>query len=137
MSKGMHDIFAMVVSFISNNWETKHVTICLFEMINTCGITMAPKLEDMLDMFILTKKIIAYVKDNGSNLHTCANALNFVVSCSNLGLLEPFDGSCFGHAFLKECQYIITYDKVCICLNYASIKAIQGAIQKCITRPKN
>jgi hypothetical protein len=44
MSKGMHDIFVVVVSFISNNWEAKHVTIGFFEMIDTCGITMAPKL---------------------------------------------------------------------------------------------
>jgi hypothetical protein len=137
MLKGMHDIFAVVVSFISSNWEAKHVIIGLFEMIDTCGITMAPKLQELLDMFIFTKKIIAYVKDEGSNLHTCANALNFVVSCNNLGLLEPFDGSCFVHALSKVCQYIITYDKVCTCLNYASIKATQGVIQKCITWPKN
>jgi hypothetical protein len=87
-------------------------------------------------MFILTKKIIAYIKNEGFNLHTCANALNFVVSCSNLGLLEPFDDSCFRHALSKVCQYIITYDKVCTCLNYASRKAAQSAIQKCITWPK-
>ncbi len=56
MSKGMHDIFAVVVSFISSNWEAKHATIGLFEMIDTCGITMASKLQELLDMFILTKK---------------------------------------------------------------------------------
>lgn len=56
MSKGMHDIFVVVVSFISNNWEAKHVTIGLFEMTDTCGITMVPKLQELLDMFILTKK---------------------------------------------------------------------------------
>jgi hypothetical protein len=55
MSKGMHDIFAMVVSFISNNWETKHVINGLFEMIDTCGITMVPKLQELLDMFIQKK----------------------------------------------------------------------------------
>jgi hypothetical protein len=52
-------------------------------------------------MFILTKTIIAYIKNEGSNLHTCANALNFVVSCSNLRLLEPFDGSLFWPCTLK------------------------------------
>jgi hypothetical protein len=43
-----------------------------------------------------------------------------------LGLLELFDGSCFGHAL----------SKVCISLSYASIKVAQGAIQKCVTWPK-
>jgi len=56
MLKGMHDIFAVVVSFISNNWEAKHVIIGLFEMIDTCGITMAPKLQELLDMLFLPKK---------------------------------------------------------------------------------
>jgi hypothetical protein len=43
MSKGACDVFD-VVNFISNDWEVKHVTIELFEVLNTSGITMAPKL---------------------------------------------------------------------------------------------
>jgi hypothetical protein len=53
-----------------------------------------------------------------------------------LGLLEPFDGSCLGHALSKVCEYAITNDKMCIGLSYAFIKDVQGAIQKCITWPK-
>jgi hypothetical protein len=41
---------------------------------------------------------MVHVKNESSNLHTCVNALNFIVSCNNLGLLEPFNGLCFGHA---------------------------------------
>jgi hypothetical protein len=39
----MHDIFAMVVNFIFNDWKVKHVTISLFEVIDTSGIIMVPK----------------------------------------------------------------------------------------------
>jgi hypothetical protein len=35
MLKGVCDIFSMVVNFISNDLETKHVTIGLFEVIDT------------------------------------------------------------------------------------------------------
>jgi hypothetical protein len=45
-----------------------------------------------------------------------------------LGLLEPFDGSCFGHALSKVHKYAIMDDKMCIGLSYASIKDAQGAI---------
>jgi hypothetical protein len=38
-----HDVFD-VVNFISNDWEAKHVTIKLFKVLNTSGVTMAPKL---------------------------------------------------------------------------------------------
>ncbi len=44
MLKGAHDIFVVVVNFISNDWEAKHVTIGLFEAIHTSGIAMVPKL---------------------------------------------------------------------------------------------
>jgi len=44
MSKGTHDVFAIVVHFVSNDWDAKHVTIGLFKMINTIGATLAPKL---------------------------------------------------------------------------------------------
>jgi hypothetical protein len=55
--------------------------------------------------------IFAFVKDQGSNLQTCASALTSIVSCNNLGLLEPFDGTCFGHALSKVCQYATKMQK--------------------------
>jgi len=55
------------------------VTIFLFEMTDTSGMVMAPKLQELLDKFILTNRIVTYVKDEGSNLETCASALNSIV----------------------------------------------------------
>jgi len=47
--------------------------------------------------------ILVFVKDEGSNLQTCASALTFIISCNNLGVLEPFDGTRFGHSLSKVC----------------------------------
>jgi hypothetical protein len=47
MSKGMQDVFVVVVSFISNDWEAKHVTIGLFEVLNTSSATMVLKLQKL------------------------------------------------------------------------------------------
>jgi len=67
-----HNVFVMVVNllliFWFSNWEPKHVTINLFEAITTNNVAMAPKLRKLLDMFSLTNKILAYVKDEGANL---------------------------------------------------------------------
>ncbi len=83
MLKGACDIFALVgnvihndcevkhITTLFNDWEVKHVTI-QFEMIDTSGIGMAPKLQELLDRFALIDKIIIYVNDEGSNLQTCA-----------------------------------------------------------------
>ncbi len=55
MLKGTHNIFVVVVNFIHNDQEAKHVTI-LFEVIDTSGIGMAPKLQELLDRFALIDK---------------------------------------------------------------------------------
>jgi hypothetical protein len=62
------------------------------------------------------------VNDKWSILQTCACTLNYVVSYNGLGVFEPFDGACLGHAPSKACQYIIFNDKVALGFNYASIK---------------
>jgi hypothetical protein len=127
MSKDAHDVFIVGVNFLSNNWEAKHITIKLFEVSNFSGVAMVRRLQQLLDKFSLTQKILAYVKDEGSNLQTYANVLNYVVSCVNLAMMEPFDGSCFGHALPKVCHYAIN-EKVAQGLSYASIKPTQANI---------
>ncbi len=96
-------MFVVLVNFLSSKWEPKHVIIKLFKMFNTSGVTMAPRLQQFLDKFSLTQKILTYVKDEDFYLQTCAIALNFVVLCASLAMMEPFDGLYFGHALSKVC----------------------------------
>ncbi len=62
---------------------------------------MAKNLTKFLDSYGLKKKIVTYVKDEGSNMNTMATTLKSVVSCDILGSEESFQGTCFGHAFSK------------------------------------
>jgi len=78
--------FAMVIIFFFSNWELKHITINLFEANDTSGATMVMKLKQILDKFSLTQNIVAYVKDEGFNLQTCAMAFNSIISCDGLGM---------------------------------------------------
>ncbi len=55
----------------------------------------------LLDSFGLLDKIIAYVKNEGSNLNTLINALKSIVSYYPFQLLTPFIGSCFGYVMSK------------------------------------
>jgi hypothetical protein len=103
MSKDVHDVFIVVVNFLSSKWEAKHVIIELFEVSNINGVAMAPRLQQLLDKFSFTQKSLVYVKDEGSNLQTYASPLNYIVLCASLAMMEPFDGSCFGHALSKVC----------------------------------
>ncbi len=58
-----------------------------------------------MDSYALRRKIITYVKDEGSNLNIMATTLKSIVSCDILGLEESFQGTCFGDAFSKVCQH--------------------------------
>ncbi len=106
-SRTRYDMFAMVVNFINSFWEPTHVIVGVFEVKNIIVTSMANQVKILLNSFGLLDKIIAYVKDEGSNLNTLINALKSVVSYSPFQLPTPFMGSCFGYVMSKVAQYTI------------------------------
>jgi hypothetical protein len=80
MSKGAHDVFVLVIIFLGSNWKPKYVTLGLFEVAEIIEQVLAKNLIELLDAYGLKNKIIAYVKDEGSNLNTLTNTLKFVVN---------------------------------------------------------
>jgi hypothetical protein len=70
-------------------------------------------LIELFDQYGLRNKYIAYAKDEWSNLITLIYTLKSNVKCEVLGLDESFQGTCFGHVFLKACQYATINEKVC------------------------
>jgi hypothetical protein len=102
MLKGVHDIFALVINFLGCDWQPKRITIGLFEATKITRQALANNLTKLFDQYGLRNKIIAYVKDEGSNLNTMTIVLKFVVKCEILGLDESFQGVCFGHVFFPK-----------------------------------
>jgi hypothetical protein len=51
MSKGAYDVFALVINFLSIDWQPKHVTIGLFKAIEIIGQTLARSLTQFLDKY--------------------------------------------------------------------------------------
>ncbi len=91
---------------LGSNWKPKHFILDLFKVAKPIGQVLAKSFVDLLDAYGLRNKIIAYVQGEGSNLNTLTSALNFVVKCGTLGLDESFQGTYFGHAFSKVCQFM-------------------------------
>jgi len=79
------------------------LTIGLFETTKIIGQTLATNLIKLLDQYRLRKKIIAYVKDERSNLITMTTTLKLIMKCEVSSLNESFQGTSFGHVFLKAC----------------------------------
>ncbi len=75
-----------------------------FEAIDTSGQTLTKNVTKLLDIYKQTKKIIAYVKDEGFNLNTIATTLKSIVNCDLLNLEENFERTCFCHVFSERCQ---------------------------------
>jgi hypothetical protein len=61
----------------------------------------------------LRKKIIAYVKDEGSNLNTIIFAKKKIISCDTLYLEESYQSTFFGHTFSKAWKYVTIDEKLC------------------------
>jgi hypothetical protein len=89
----------LVIHFINSLWVPCHVTMGFFETTNMSRIAMAVQVKDFLSLYNLLNKLIAYVKDEGGNLSTLAQALTLVVNCGLLGLVVLWQGFCFGHVF--------------------------------------
>jgi hypothetical protein len=86
---------------------------------------LAKSLTKLLDKYGLRKKIIIYVKDEGSKFNAMTIALKSIINYESLGIEGSFQGICFGHAFSKVCQCGNVEEKVCNNLKYVSIKFAQ------------
>ncbi len=103
--------------------------IGLFKETKITWQALANKLTKLFDQYGLRKIIIAYVKDEGSNLYIMIIALKSIVTCEVLGLDESFQGICFGPVFFKACWYVTIVKNVDL---FLSSLFIQSNLQKCI-----
>jgi hypothetical protein len=51
MSKRAYDVFALVINFLNNDWQPKHVTIGLFEMTKIIDQALARSLTKLSDKY--------------------------------------------------------------------------------------
>jgi hypothetical protein len=77
----------LVINFINSLWVFCHVTMGLFKTINMSEIAMVVQVKDFLSSYNLLNKLIAYVKDEGGNLSTFAQAFTSIVNFGLLGLV--------------------------------------------------
>jgi hypothetical protein len=56
----------------------------ILEANDTFGVVMATQVKELLSCYDLLDKLIAYVKDKGSNLSNLVRALSSMVNCAPL-----------------------------------------------------
>ncbi len=77
------------------------MTIGLFIVESSVGITMVEQMKDFLSSFGLLNKVIAFVKYVDTNLGMMTTTLKSIISCDLLDLPIPFVWMCGGHAISK------------------------------------
>jgi hypothetical protein len=98
----------------------------IFEVHETLGASMVVQLKDLLAPYNLLDKLIAYVKDDNTNLNTFTMAFTSIIFYVLLLLPQAYATSCYGHAMSKCCQYIINDLKMCGGMKEVSIKKTQS-----------
>jgi len=93
MSKAAYNVFALMINFLNSNWQPKHVIINLFEATKILRQTFGQKFDKIVGQVWFFFKIIAYVKDEGSNLNSMIIVLKSIVSCESFKLEETFQGT--------------------------------------------
>ncbi len=91
MSWGKFDTFTLVVNYINKSGVPCHIIAGIFEVQKTIKTNMVLQFKDLLFHFNLCDKVIAYVKDKGTNLNILTNSLTIIVSCVPLMLPQPYD----------------------------------------------
>jgi hypothetical protein len=87
----------------------------------------------LFDSFGLFNKIVAYVKNKGSNLVTLTTTLKNIVFLFIASIPCPFVGSHFGHAMSKACQNANNDAKAWHGFVDMHLKDVQNSLQKNIT----
>jgi hypothetical protein len=91
MSWGKFNTFTLVVSNINKSGVPCHIIARIFEVQKAIKTNMVLQVKDLLCHFNLCDKVIAYVKDKGTNLNILTNSLTIIVSCVPLILPQPYD----------------------------------------------
>ncbi len=97
---------------------------------------MTIQIQVLLDKFDLLHPIITFVKDEGTNLSGMAATLYSIINYEPLKILKVQEGTCFGHAMSKACQYATNDEKVYVGLRNVNVKEVQSGLQKTITWTK-
>ncbi len=106
------------------------MTIGLFEATKITRQNLAMNLNKLLYSFGLRKKIIAFVKNEGTNWNAMISTLMFVVSYDIMGLEKVSMEVVWILFFSKACYYGTTKEKVCKDMRFISIKNVHYLAKK-------
>ena len=90
MSKGCEGIFDLILHGIDKNFKKHQLHLRMLECGSTRGVDLAGVLKPELEKHGLLHKLLACVKDGGSNLRTCTSVLRTVTDCRPMGIEHCF-----------------------------------------------
>jgi len=93
MSHGNVDTFALDINFLSDMWISMHITMGLFEVNETTQSIHGCTTLIFVREVGLLHWVIAFAKDEGTNLATMATTLHSIINCEPLKILKVYEVS--------------------------------------------
>lgn len=75
MSRGYEDVFDVFCHFLDDEFNQKHVHLCLFQCESTEGQQLEINFGAQLSQFPIKEKVMAHVKDGGGNSRRCTQVV--------------------------------------------------------------
>ena len=95
MSRGCEDIFDLILHGIDKIFKKHQLHLRMPECGSTRGVDLVGVLKHELEKHGLFQKLLACLKDGGSNLRTCTGVLRTVTDCRPMDIENCFEGICF------------------------------------------
>jgi len=137
-----------IVAYVKDEGFNLNIMITTLKSVVSCDVfslknIMTTTLKSVVscDVFSLENIMTTTLKsvvscDVFSLENIMTTTLKSIVSCDVFSLEKEIQGTCFGHAFFKACQYVIVYEKVRKGLRYVCTEVAQRDLQKCIVWSK-
>lgn len=104
MSRGCEDIFDLIVHGLDGTFNQTRVHLAIIQCDETRGETLSTLLLNQLEKFGIKDKVIACVKDGGSNLRACKNIIRSLTNFKHCSTIRCFSGVCFAHLISGACN---------------------------------
>lgn len=111
-----------IINFIDDTWTLRHVVVGLFGVVNTSSVALAKIVKSFLNVFWLTDKIMAYVKDEDANVNTLVVVHQSIVLVQVTQAWPPLCLSSIGHTMSKWCPYATNELRVCKVMKEMSLR---------------
>lgn len=112
MSRGCENIFDLIAHRLDEELIVVVVHLAMIQCESTRREHLVGLLNDILEGFGLSSKVVACLEDGGSNLKKCTKALKRMITFKRFQVEQCSNGLCFAHIIPRAASSALSQDIV-------------------------